>query len=466
MGNENPQDWREEKAIDRFQIISPLLDKGLDRDKKIAVRKQISEEHNISEKTLRRWEKSFFQSGFSGLKPKPKQGHMSSRLPENYPDLLQEAIQLKREVITRSVSQIIFILENEGKAPPGVLKRSTLQRHLFDAGLGERQLKMYKQDEHKTSTHRYCKTNRMKLVQADIKYGVGVIVTVNGKRKTAYLSSVIDDHSRYLLCSEWYESQDEYAVEDVFRKAILKYGKFDRAYTDRGSQYLSRQLQKSCAMLGIKLSRAPVRSGKSKGKIEKVHRVANSFIAEVKLKKVMDITELNRWWKIFIEEYYHKKPHEGIAEYYRSKGIPVPEGGISPEQEWNRDRRPLLFLDAKTVGEAFLHHESRYVDKGGLISFKGKKYEAGSSLIGAKVTIAFDPQNLETITVLYKDSPPATARAVAIGEWCARTVPVPQAIQEAPVTSRFLDVLEKNYKKSQEKLADAISYGAYGKEED
>ena len=462
MENKEVTDWRESIALSRFQIIQPLLDQTLDKAKRIQIRRKIAEDNDISEKTVKRWEDAFFQSGFSGLKPAEKTGGQSSKLPDNFPELLREAIQLKREVTTRSVNQIIFILEGEGKAEPGVLKRSTLQRHLFNAGLCERQLKMYRQDEQSSMTKRFCKPHRMMLTQADIKYGVGILITMDGEKKTVYLSSLIDDHSRYILWSEWYESQDEYCVEDVFRKAILKHGRFDKAYTDNGSQYLSRQLKTSCAMLGISLKRARPKSGKSKGKIEKFHQVVDSFIEEVKLKKLMEITELNRYWQIFLDEYYHKKPHDGIREYYKSKGITVPEKGITPEQEWNRDTRALVFLDSKTVGEAFLHHEKRYVDKGGLISYNGRKYEAGAHLIGEQVVIAFDPKDDRTITVYPKNSASFTARPVQIGEYCAREIPVPRAVADEPVTSRFLDVLEKKHKESQKKLADAISYSDYG----
>ncbi|HAE15311.1 MAG TPA: transposase, partial [Erysipelotrichaceae bacterium] len=214
---------------------------------------------------MQRWEEAFFKHGFAGLKPKPKDGYQSKRLPENFSELLQEAIQLKREVVTRSVEQIILILELEGRVSPGVLKRSTLQRYLHDAGFSTKQLQVYREDEPKRASKRFCKPHRLMLVQADIKYGTGILLTVGGKKKTAYLSSIIDDHSRYILWSEWYESQDEYAVQDVFRKAILKRGKFDKAYCDNGSQYISSQLKLSLAMLGIGVKHAPKKSGKSKG---------------------------------------------------------------------------------------------------------------------------------------------------------------------------------------------------------
>lgn len=464
MKDKEVQNWQYEKAFERYQIISQLVDPELDDAKKISLRKKISVENDVSEKTLRRWEAAYFKSGFDGLKPAPKSGYQTKKLPKNYPELIKEAIQLRREVNERSVEQIIYILEAEGKAPPGVLRRSTLQKHLFEAGMGEQHLRMYKQDQNRNAARRFCKPHRNMLVQADIKYGTGVLVTANGKKVTAYLSTLLDDHSRFPLWSEWYEDQTEYCVEDVFHKAVLKCGKFDKSYCDNGSQYISRQLKMSCAMLGIKITHAPVRSGKSKGKVEKFHQVVDCFVREVKLKKVMDISELNRWWRIFLEEYYEKKPHEGIAEYYKSKGIEVPECGISPEQEWNRDSRPLVFLDTKVVAEAFMHHEYRNVDKGGLISFKGNKYEVGSHLIAQKVMIAFDPFDHKTITVYPKDDKPFSASPVSIGEYCKKSIPVPAAVAETPATSRFLDALEKKHEESQKRLADAISYGSYRKE--
>lgn len=447
-------------------MITPLLDEKLDKAKKIELRRKIAEDNDRSEKTIKRYEDAFEDCGFSGLRPKARIGQVSSRLPADFPELLEQAIQLKREVPTRSVEQIIFILEGEERVAPGVLKRSTLQRHLFNAGFGQKQMRKYTEGLKSSSSKRFCKPHRMMLVQADIKYGTGILVNDNGEKRTAYLSSMIDDHSRYILASEWYINQDEFAVEDIFRKAVLKAGKYDRAYTDNGSQYISHQLRISCAKLGIKMSRARPRCGQSKGKIEKFHQVVNDFIAEVKLKKTKTIEELNHYWKIYLEEYYQKRPHEGIREYYKSQGIEIPKEGISPEQEWNRDSRALIFIDTTVVGEAFLHHENRVVDKGGCIRFKGRKYEASAALIGATVEIAYDPQNTETIKVYYKDMDPIEAHAMKITEFCSKTPEVPIAMQQnEPATSRFLDVLEKKYKESQAKLANAISYSNVNEDE-
>ena len=49
-----------------------------------------------------------------------------------------------------------------------------------------------------------------------------------------YLSSLIDDHSRYIVQSEFYGNQRQEIVEDTFHKDALKAGRFDCAYLDNG----------------------------------------------------------------------------------------------------------------------------------------------------------------------------------------------------------------------------------------
>ena len=152
----------------------------------------------------------------------------------------------------RSVDQIITILELEGKAPIGVLKRSPLQRHMYKQSFGTKHLKVYF-DARQSSSKRFCKSHRMMLVQGDIKYGP--ILTINGKKVQTYLSSAIDDHSRMILSSQFYDNQEETVVEDTFRKVILRYGKFDACYFDNGSQYIAKQLKFTGAMPSVSSKR-------------------------------------------------------------------------------------------------------------------------------------------------------------------------------------------------------------------
>lgn len=455
--------WQDAAALERFQMISPLLDPDMDDAKKIQLRREIAKGHDLSERTIYRYEKGYRENAFAGLRPMNRQMRRSKRLPENWDEIVGEAIILKREVPRRSARQIIKILEIEGWAAPGVIKESTLRRYLFKAGLGVKQMRRYA-EARETSSRRFCRLHRMELLQADIKYGPD-IRTKEGKLVHTYLSSLIDDHSRFILHSEFYDNKSAAIVEDSFHKAILQYGKFDCGYTDNGKEYISAQLVKSCARLGIRLLRAKPRRGDSKGKIEKFHQVVDRFIAEIRIAKVHTLEELNRRWKIFLDQDYQKDPHDGIREYYESMDVSVPDGGISPLQEWNRDSRELIFIDTGVVGEAFLHHEDRMIDPAGCFSYDGFMYEASTSLAGAKVEIAYDPLDTSVITVNYQGMEPIRAKRVTISPYAQKKPPVPVAMTgSVPETSRFLDALEKRYNEENRMAADAISFGSYRKE--
>lgn len=455
--------WQDAAALDRFQMISPLLDPDMDNAKRIQLRRDIASSHDLSERTIYRYEKGYRENAFAGLRPMNRQMRRSQRLPENWDEIIGEAILLKREVPKRSARQIIKILEIEGWAAPGVVKESTLRRYLFKAGLGVKQMRRFTETR-ETSSRRFCRPHRMELLQADVKYGPD-IRTKEGKLIHTFLSSLIDDHSRYILHSEFYDNKSAAVVEDSFHKAILQFGKFDSGYTDNGSEYISTQLVKSCARLGIKLLRAKPRRGESKGKIEKFHQTVDRFINEIRIAKVHTLEELNRRWKIFLDQDYQKDPHDGIRKYYKSMGVEIPGEGISPLQEWNRDSRELTFINAGVVGEAFMHHEDRTIDPAGCFSFDGYMYEASTALAGAKVEIAYDPLERSVVTVHYRDMEPIHAKRVVIGAYAQKTPPIPVAMTDkVPETSRFLDALEKRYKEENRMMADAISFGGYRKE--
>ena len=460
------RDWRDEEALRRYQFIAPVLDPNLDEAAKAQKREEAADAAGLSVRTLYRYEKGYRDHGFEGLKPADRKGMTSKRLPENFDVLFADAVQLKKEVPKRSVSQIIEILELEGKVPPGVLKRSTLEDHLYEAGFGVRQMKVLN-EARESSSRRFCKPHRMMLIQGDIKYGPKLPIGKNGKKVQTYLSSAIDDHSRHVLHSCFYDNQSEAIVEDTFRKTLIRAGKFDACYFDRGSQYIARQLKLSLAKLGIPVRHAPVRSGKSKGKIEKFHQVVDSFLREAKLKKYKTLEELNRAWAIYLEEQYEKSPHDGIAEYYESLGTKIPDTGITPLQEFNRDQRPLTFIDLSVIGEAFLHHEKRRVDKGGCISFDGKKYETKPELIGFNVEISYDPAKRTELTVSYPGIEPFMAKPLEIRSFIGRPSTLPVSMKEKePETSRLLDALEKKHREAAAAMEGAISFTAIRKEVD
>ena len=156
----------EEIAAQRMQLLSPLLTEGLDNAQAQQIRARICEKSGISERTLRRYLTQYRREGFSGLKPNGKRGYrISEAVP---PEILEQAILLRRQVPSRSISQIIQILEWEGLAEPGQIKRSTLQEKLAERGYSARHMKLYA--ESGTAARRYQKKYRNQLWHSDLKY--------------------------------------------------------------------------------------------------------------------------------------------------------------------------------------------------------------------------------------------------------------------------------------------------------
>ena len=132
-------------------MIAPLLDESLDNAKRIQMREAVADERTVPA-NLYRYEAAYRKGGFPGLKPQDRESKRSPKLPENFDELLEQAIQLKREVQNARSADYLYP-ELEGRVAPGVLKRSTMERYLYKAGFGVRQMQMYN-DARKSSSKR------------------------------------------------------------------------------------------------------------------------------------------------------------------------------------------------------------------------------------------------------------------------------------------------------------------------
>jgi len=159
----------EDIALARCQLLGPLLQSEMDCAKRAQEVRRIAEQHHLSERTIRRWLSRYAQEGFRGLMTQPKPAHnRSSSVTE---EIVDTAVILRREVPTRSVADLIRILELEGRITRGQVKRSTLQDHLEKRGYGARQIAMYNTGSAGAS-RRFERSGRNELWQADYpEYG-------------------------------------------------------------------------------------------------------------------------------------------------------------------------------------------------------------------------------------------------------------------------------------------------------
>lgn len=433
-----------EVAAMKFEALAPLLSTEQDPAKAKALREKIAQDCGLSERTIRRYLAKYREEGFEGLMPQGRSASLhDSAIPAH---VLEQAILLRREVPSRSVIQIIHILEWEGIIQAGSIKRSTLQEKLADMGYSTRHMKIY--TDSSAAARRFQKLQRNKLWHSDIKYSLYLPIGPGGKKQQVYLVTFIDDATRLVLHGQFYETLDKSIVEDCFRRSIQKHGIPSAVYFDNGKQYRTNNMIRTCAKLGIKLLYARPYSPEATGKVERFNRTVDSFLAEAKLEKPQTLSAINQLFEVWLEGCYQHKPHSALGE------------NTSPYMAYQKDHTPLRFASADQIRDAFLHVEERKVDKTGCISFKGKKYEAGLEYIGCKVEVIYDPSNIETLTVEYKNRPPKTIKELVITSKTGPRPMMPEHQQIIPAeNSRYLRGAEKVAKKRIEASIPAVSYG-------
>lgn len=341
MGMKDKQ-LAKEIAERRMNMIAPLVGVLSSPEEYYEKRREISAAYEVSTRTLQRYVDAYNEFGMDGLEPKGK-------VPEHNvivsKEILAEAIRLRREVPSRSVPTIIQILELEGKAEPGVLKRTTLQRALAGAGYSTAMMKMYRDNGY--GSQRFQRVHRCDLWQGDIKYGP--TLKVNGKVQPTYMSCLIDDATRYIIHAQFYGDMEQTIVEDTMKRGIQKYGIPRRIYFDNGSQYRTHWMKRACGLLGIRLLYAKPRNPQGKGKQERFNHTVDSFIAEIDVDPPDSIEELNTKFNAWLSECYHHKVHSAL--------------GTTPESAFKSDSMPLNYPDEALLASAFMHCEPRKVNR-------------------------------------------------------------------------------------------------------
>lgn len=429
-----------ETALRKHEIISPLLQADLDEAEKRRIRREILGRAEISERTLRRYLAAYRKSSYEGLLPKVRDDIGRQRaIP---PEILDRAIEIKQELPERSVRRIITILEGEGLIKKGGISRSTLSRHLLKMGFGAKDFRSIRVEG--TAARRFVKHGRNTLWQADIKYGP-YIPTAGGGKKRTYMIAFIDDATRLVCHAEFYDNQRLPILEDSFRKAVLKYGKPDAVYVDNGKVFISKWFRIACARLGIRHINAKAYSPESKGKIERFNATVEEFFQELSLEKARDLNELNRKFRVWLDEGYNEKAHSSLK-------------GASPLQAYTADQKKVRFATPEECRDSFLWEDTRKVDNTGCFKLQGIEYEAGIEYIGKKVDIRYDPFDMGLLEIWYSGERRKTASPLKVGEYCPKVEKTPAT--KAATHSRLLKVYEAENEKRQKRRSGALSFSS------
>src|SRR5438270_9243577 len=204
---------------------------------------------------------------------------------------------------------------------------------------------------------------------------------IDGHR--TFLFCFLDDHSRLLAGYRWASREDVLNASRALRFGIAARGLPEAVYVDNGSPFVSGQLLRACALLGIRLIHSRPGRPEGRGKIERFFRtVREQFLVEVgDGAQVKDLAEMNRVFRAWTETACHRTVHS--------------ETGEAPAARWEKaSPAERAVPEPGLLREAFLWSERRRADKTALVRMHGNVYQVDAWLAGRIVELLFDPFDL------------------------------------------------------------------------
>ncbi len=393
-----PEDDRRSKvALQRYEVISPLLNRPLPRGaQEIMIEEIAGTLHcnvdgiliTLGKRTIERYLSNYLKFGLEGLKPqvRPEQGSLKA-FPQ---EALDEAVKIRETRPELSADSIIEELCSAGVAGAGRMNVSTLNRHLRRLAKDRPSLK------------RVVK-KRYRLLSVDGAHVLWICDVWDGpylydealaRKRRLRLVAIIDSFTRFIVHAEFYWNENRPCIEDTLMKAILKHHLPSLFYTDNAKTFRSQHLLRIAAELGFAVKHSLPGSPEGRGKIERWFRtVAEKF--EPLLKEQIDsgkltaLADVNSLFSAWLERRYHERRHSTLK--------------MSPRQALENAGKNHLNMSRQvepaTVRQAFLWRERREVSSLGAVKIYGNLYEVDEDLLGKTAELRFNPYDLRRILV-------------------------------------------------------------------
>jgi len=426
-----PADPAEAVALFRFRVIAEATDERLTpAERGLLVRELAARLHELpdgsrreySRATLDRWIRACRADGLDGLRPAPRSDIGAARVA---PELIEEACLLRRELPARSAEQISRILH----ARHGVrVAPRTIRGHLRRRGLDRARLtaepKVYGRFEAERPNERWI---------GDVLVGPFVPhPRVAGSRR-AYLFLLVDDHSRLLVHGRWMTEENTRAGQVVLRAAILRRGLPASIHLDNGAPFANAALERTCAVLGIRLVHSAPYAPQGRGKGERLNRfIREAFLAEAEHAGIATFEQLNDRFTAWAEREANTRVHAETEETPITRFL---------------SQGPPRMADPELLRDAFRWSVTRVVTRTASVSLVGNRYAVEPALVGRRVELRFDPEDLSRIEVWHERRSWGMAVPFVIGRHVHRGVPqaAPPPSLPEPTGVDYLGLVEERH---------------------
>ncbi len=261
---------------------------------------------------------------------------------------------------------------------------------------------------------------------------------IDGRR--TFLFCFIDDHSRLLVGYRWAAREDVLNASRALRAGIAARGLPKAVYVDNGSPFVSGQLLRACAVLGIRLIHSTPGRPEGRGKIERVFRtVRDQVLVEFEDRPPASLEDLNRIFQSWAEQVYHRRVHT--------------ETGQTPLERFLAQGPPSLPTEP-ALTDAFRWSERRTVSKTATVGMHGNTYEVDPELAGRQVDLIFDPLELTEVQVQIDGQ----HRGLAVPLQIKRHVHPRAQPPDTPAQPTGIDYLGLIQKRRDQELQQRIDY--------
>ena len=258
----------------------------------------------ISRRSFYRWYRAYVEHGAEGLKPKPSsRRRFWNKIPD---EQRQEVIELALARPDQSARELAcHITDNKG----WFVSESSVYRILRGEDLvtSPAYIVISAADEFRHKTRRVHQ-----MWQTDFTY---FKITGWG---WYYLSTVLDDFSRYIISWSLRRSMCAVDVTETLDEALAVTGVEQiqvrhrpRLLSDNGPCYVSKDLREYLGEKGLTHSRGQPYHPQTQGKIERYHRTMKNVI---KLRNYYQPEHLEHEISLFVDYYNHRRYHKALGD--------------------------------------------------------------------------------------------------------------------------------------------------------
>jgi transposase InsO family protein len=282
-------------ASEKYELIR------LVEESKLPIQRTLAE-IGLPRSTFYRWYDAYQREGMAGLEDRSSQPRQFwNRIPET---VRQQVVQIALQHAELSPRELAWhITDNEGY----FISESSVYRILksFDLITSPSFILVKAAPKYKQPTKKVNEMWQTDFSTFRIK-GWG----------DYYLSTVLDDYSRYIIAWKLSPTMNHEDVEQTLNLAVaatgvkqIKVEHRPRLLSDNGSAYISQDFAEYMAKVEMKHIRGQVRHPQTQGKIERYHRSIKNVVC---LDNYYFPWQLEAAIKNFVDYYNHQRYHEAL----------------------------------------------------------------------------------------------------------------------------------------------------------